>query len=263
MRCPIKGKAVPTHNYKRSKRKRNRRRIWKHSKPKIANKSNLRNIQSPRRVSYRRSLGCAHKIIKPAELIIKIDPHTSYPTEITPHLIPGKQGEGGAAGLQGQGLQGAEGNRRAAGEHGIQGVQGPSGPQGPRGPEGHPGTDGLPGPQGLQGPQGDSGIVILPEVHVTPLVSRYFYTLDTDLDLSTPAQFPATLFTNDYGEITDTFAGIRSNSYNSLYINGIVQPRSEYELSSNNLSFSIQSITIYAGTPIILEIVQIIATVVS
>jgi hypothetical protein len=105
-------------------------------------------------------------------------------------------------------------------------------------------------------------MVVLPEVVVTPATSRYFYSPESDLDLSASAAIPAALFTDDAGGMTSVFIGIGPSSFINLYINGILQPGSAYGVSSGELVFPPQSTTIYGGTPIILEIVQFTASVI-
>ncbi|MFE5321717.1 DUF4183 domain-containing protein [Paenibacillus sp. NPDC056579] len=135
---------------------------------------------------------------------------------------------------------------------------------GPQGPQGIPGSSGVQGPQGIQGatgPQGPPGIVTVPSIEVTPSVNRYFYFPSTDLDLSLPVTIPADQFTNDAGESQSDFTGLGPSSFSNLYINGIVQPGNSYNVNRAKLIFLPQSETIYAGTPIVLETVQLFAKI--
>ncbi|WP_219639581.1 DUF4183 domain-containing protein [Cohnella sp. CFH 77786] len=147
-----------------------------------------------------------------------------------------------------KGYRGDPGPVGAPGMPGLQGVQGLSGPQGPEGP---------PGPQGLP------GSAIVPEVVITPTVFRYFYSPETDLDLSVPSTIPASQFADDTQSVTSEFEGIGPNGYYNLYINGMIQPLYSYAVSPTELSLAGQIGTIYAGTPIMLEFVQLTALVVS
>lgn len=181
---------------------------------------------------------------------------------------PGIQRGGGLQGIQGdQGPKGERGIDGLAGFPGIQGERGPQGEQGPQGLQGLPGRQGDPGPQGQkgmqgeQGPQGPPGTIVIPEVTVLPTANRYFYEPVSDLDLTFSATVPANQFMNDAGVPVADLTALGPNSFNNLYINGILQPGSAYNINSSNLFFPPQSSTIYAGTPIVIETVQLLATV--
>ncbi|MBT2764419.1 DUF4183 domain-containing protein [Paenibacillus sp. ISL-20] len=57
------------------------------------------------------------------------------------------------------------------------------------------------------------------------------------------------------------FSAFDLNSFNNLYINGILQPGNSYDVNPTSLLFPAQSTTIYAGTPIVLEVVLLKANV--
>jgi hypothetical protein len=158
---------------------------------------------------------------------------------------PGPQGTQGPPGPQGiQGPQGPAGTDRATGSAGPQGPAGASGPQGP------------PGPQGEQGPPGP-----LPDITIIPMVNRYYYITSSDLVVSGPVAISATLFTDDAGNLITDFSGLGPNSYNNLFINGILQEGNAYSLSPNTLTLNLQGNTVYSGTPITLETIQFFALV--
>jgi hypothetical protein len=138
------------------------------------------------------------------------------------------------------------------GPQGLQGLQGLQGPQGLRG---------LQGPQGLQGLQGPSGQIIIPDIIIVPNAQRYFYIATSDIQTS--VTIPANQFTNDDGELISVFTGITLSSYSNLYINGVLQEDSVYIISAAGMTINPNSNIIYAGTPIILEIVQFSAQIVS
>ncbi|TCM97809.1 uncharacterized protein DUF4183 [Paenibacillus sp. BK033] len=92
--------------------------------------------------------------------------------------------------------------------------------------------------------------------------NRYFFSPDTDLDLSLSTAIPANQFTNDDGAVTSEFTGVGPNSFNNLYINGIIQPGGSYDVSYAELYFPPQSSIIFAGTPIVLETVQFMANII-
>ncbi|MDT9721032.1 DUF4183 domain-containing protein [Paenibacillus sp. ClWae2A] len=175
---------------------------------------------------------------------------------------PGAQGPAGPQGETGQvGFPGAQGPAGPQGEPGQSGVPGAQGPVGPQGEQGQPGTPGVQGPTGPPGEQGPPGTI--PGIEIIPTANRYFYFPDTDLDLSASVIIPATAFTNDDGGSITEFAGIGLNSFNNLYINGIVQQGNSYDLSAESLFFSSQNGVIFAGTPITIEIIIITANIIN
>ncbi|MEO2260988.1 DUF4183 domain-containing protein [Paenibacillus amylolyticus] len=193
---------------------------------------------------------------------------------------PGAQGPAGPQGEPGQpgapGAQGPAGPQGEPGQPGLPGAQGPAGPQGepgqpglpgaqgPAGPQGEPGQPGTPGAQGPTGPPGEQGPPgSIPGIEIIPTANRYFYFPDTDLDLSASVIIPATAFTNDDGGSITEFAGIGLNSFNNLYINGIVQPGNSYSVSADRLFFSSQNGVIFAGTPIIIEVIIITTNIIN
>lgn len=191
--------------------------------------------------------------------------------------ISGLQGIQGTPGPKGErGIDGLAGLPGIQGQRGLQGEQGPQGPQGPQGLQGLPGRQGDPGPQGQKGmrgeqgppglqgprgPEGPPGSIVIPDITVLPTANRYFYEPESDLDLTFSATIPANQFMNDAGVPVTNLTTLGPNSFNNLYINGILQPGSAYHINSSNLFFPPQSSTIYAGTPIVIETVQLLATV--
>jgi hypothetical protein len=148
---------------------------------------------------------------------------------------------------------------------GPQGTQGPPGPQGLQGPQGPAGTDGATGPAGPQGPTGATGPQgppgPLPDITIIPMVNRYYYITSSDLVVSGPVAISANLFTDDAGNLITDFSGLGPNSYNNLFINGILQEGNAYSVSPNTLTLNLQGNTVYSGTPITLETIQFFALV--
>lgn len=130
------------------------------------------------------------------------------------------------------------------------------GPRGHRGKQGYTGSQGPPGPQGEQGPPGP-----LPDVTIRPTVDRFFYIPISDLILSALVSIPANLFTNDNGKSIISFPSMGINSYDNLFINGILQESGAYDVNPNALNFHPQNNIIYAGSPIILNVMQFITLV--
>ncbi|WP_218831027.1 DUF4183 domain-containing protein [Paenibacillus sp. XY044] len=179
--------------------------------------------------------------------------------------LPGVQGPQGTPGMQGpSGTEGLRGPKGPQGLQGLPGQPGGPGPQGATGMQGAPGAPGLQGPagpEGPEGPQGPPGPVVIPKITVLPTAARYFYEPETDLDLTESAEIAANQFTNDEGEAVADFTTLGPNSFSNLYINGILQPGNSYSVNPSRLYFPSQSTTLYAGTPIILETVQLTANV--
>nr|WP_243182993.1 DNRLRE domain-containing protein [Anaerosolibacter carboniphilus] len=125
---------------------------------------------------------------------------------------------------------------------------------GPTGPTGPAGATGATGPAGATGPTGATGP--LPEITIVPFINRYYYIVESDLISPDPINIPANLFKDDSGDFTNLFLGLGPNSYNNLFINGILQIGKTYSISPNTLTLNTEGTTIYRGTPITLEIIQ-------
>ncbi|MFD1178592.1 DUF4183 domain-containing protein [Paenibacillus puldeungensis] len=178
----------------------------------------------------------------------------------------GERGAWGPSGLQGPvGEQGVVGPAGPQGPVGEQGVAGPAGPQGPVGEQGAAGPVGLQGPVGEQGaagpagPQGPEGPPGPPggAIAVTPSVFRYFYFPAADLQGS--EVLSANQFTDDKGNSISQFSGVGTNAYANLFINGMIQEGRLFQISEDALTLELGQDIILAGTPIIVENVQIIA----
>lgn len=163
--------------------------------------------------------------------------------------LPGKEGTAGAPGPQGEsGLQGAPGAIGQAGLPGAQGDRGMPGPQGPQGP---------PGSQGPEGPQGSPGEV--PGITILPSAFRYFYFPPEEL--TGTVRIPAAWFTDDDGSLASEFQGMGMNGYSNLFINGVMQERSLYRLTTADLTLILEEDTILAGAPIIVENISFAARI--
>ncbi|ERI10661.1 DUF4183 domain-containing protein [Aneurinibacillus aneurinilyticus] len=92
-----------------------------------------------------------------------------------------------------------------------------------------------------------------------PAVQRYFYIVGTDIEA--PEVIPATQFTGDSRGPVSEFTNLGQSSYSNLYVNGILQESGIYSVSSNALTINPNGGIIFAGEPIILEIVQFSAQV--
>jgi hypothetical protein len=188
-----------------------------------------------------------------------------------PRGFPGPMGQPGAPGRPGPaGPPGAPGQPGPAGQPGAPGQPGPAGPPGAPGQPGSAGPPGAPGavgatgpagPTGATGPQGPPGTVTVPGVAITPDIFRYLFIPASDIDLTVPVVVPVTDFTDDSGTPATIFAGLASDSYQNLYINGILQMRGIYQVTPLALQLNPIGGTIYEGTPIILENVRLLAQI--
>ncbi|XID96084.1 DUF4183 domain-containing protein [Paenibacillaceae bacterium WGS1546] len=166
---------------------------------------------------------------------------------------PGVQGPPGIPGIPGvPGVQGPLGAQGLAGPDGAAGAPGPAGhagPQGSAGPQGPAGAEGPPGPEGPQGPPGPTGS--LPPIAVLPSSFRYFYFPPTDL--TSTVTVPALQFSDDSGGSAALFEGVGANGYTNVYINGILQEGSLYDINEQSLTLYLNGAVVRASTPIIVE----------
>ncbi|MFN0225304.1 DUF4183 domain-containing protein [Paenibacillus sp. KR2-11] len=113
----------------------------------------------------------------------------------------------------------------------------------------------MPGPIGPPGPQGPPGE--LSNVIVIPEVNRYVYTLTTDLVLTSPVIIAADQFVDDAGVSSSVFSGLGINCFHNLFINGILQRGNIYSAVPHGLTLHALGGTLYSGTPIALETIQL------
>ncbi|MDP4095367.1 DUF4183 domain-containing protein [Paenibacillus sp. P96] len=113
------------------------------------------------------------------------------------------------------------------------------------------------GPIGPTGPTGPS----ITSISIIPTATRYSLIPPSDASLSVPVTYAATQFIDDSGNLAATFSGLGPNSYNNLFINGILQEGSFYNVTSSALTLNNGGGTLYAGTPITLVIVNFTALI--
>ncbi|MFC7441615.1 DUF4183 domain-containing protein [Laceyella putida] len=83
-----------------------------------------------------------------------------------------------------------------------------------------------------------------------------FFLIPTS-NLTTPITIPADQFVDDNGNNISSFPNLDENSIVNFYINGIMQPSSLYKVTPNSLTINSTGDTIYSGTSLILETVQL------
>ncbi|MEY9976714.1 DUF4183 domain-containing protein [Lysinibacillus sp. RC79] len=96
-------------------------------------------------------------------------------------------------------------------------------------------------------------------VNVTGTSARFFNVLATPLTITNGTKVAATSFLKDNGTAATTFP-IVTNGYYNLYINGVLQEGDSYSVSATDLTFNTVTGAISAGTPIIVEAVELVTT---
>ena len=143
-----------------------------------------------------------------------------------------------------QGPPGPRGSQGPPGPRGPQGSPGPRGPQGSPGPRGPQGSPGPQGPQGSPGPQG-------------PPISGLILT--TNLLYFTFSDGQKRVYTNNDGfakyGITKILAPSEV-SYINLFINGIIQPQSNYKVEEDKLTLLTEDVPA-EDVPITLQFILI------
>lgn len=115
------------------------------------------------------------------------------------------------------------------------------------GPQGPPGPQGLPGPQGMTGPQGPPGPSIPSPILATNLM--YFTFSDGQKLVYTNSDGKPLLGTTQIlppGEV----------SYMNLFINGMIQPQTEYQVTAGQLTL-LGPEPPFEGVPIVLQFIII------
>ncbi|MGE7112596.1 DUF4183 domain-containing protein [Lysinibacillus sp. NPDC047702] len=97
-------------------------------------------------------------------------------------------------------------------------------------------------------------------VNVSGTSTRFFNILATPLAIVDGTTIASTSFLNDNGSPATTFP-IVTNGYYNLYINGVLQEGDSYTVSATELTFNTVTGTISAGTPIIIEAVELVTTI--
>lgn len=95
--------------------------------------------------------------------------------------------------------------------------------------------------------------VIVPGGNIIPTINRYFYIVTADIDLTNGATLPVNLFTDDNGNQVTEFKLFNPNGYVNLYINAVMQEGGVYKVNPDSLILNPFNVTIFAGTPIIIE----------
>ena len=97
-------------------------------------------------------------------------------------------------------------------------------------------------------------------VNVYCTSTRFFSILATPLSITDGTTLAATSFLTDSGNPATTFP-IVTNGYYNLYINGVLQKGAAYSVSATELTFNTVTASIAAGTPVIIEAVELSTTI--
>lgn len=95
---------------------------------------------------------------------------------------------------------------------------------------------------------------LLQRIQVRPIIRRYFFVAPADIILTEQAfVIHCEQFVNDYGAAVKKFRDFGRSGYINLYVNGVMQGSSFFQVNSQSLMLAPTGQTIHQGTPIIIE----------
>ncbi|MGE8001381.1 DUF4183 domain-containing protein [Lysinibacillus sp. NPDC093190] len=94
-------------------------------------------------------------------------------------------------------------------------------------------------------------------VNVTGTSTRFFDVLAADLAVTNGTTIPVANFVDDTGAAAAAFPAA-TNGYYNFYINGVLQEGGSYTISATELTFNGVTGTISAGTPLVVEAVDLV-----
>jgi hypothetical protein len=97
-------------------------------------------------------------------------------------------------------------------------------------------------------------------VNVTGNAARFFDVLAAPLAVADGTTILATAFLDDAGVAATAFPVV-TNGYYNLYINGVLQEGDSYTITATELTFNDVTGTISAGTPVIVEAVDLVTVI--
>ncbi|MFJ5768678.1 DUF4183 domain-containing protein [Psychrobacillus sp. NPDC093180] len=98
------------------------------------------------------------------------------------------------------------------------------------------------------------------QVNVSGTSTRFFNVLAAPLVVTDGTTIPATAFLDDSGTAATAFPVI-TNGYYNLYVNGVLQEGNAYTISATELTFNDVDGLITAGTPLVLEAVDLVTVI--
>lgn len=93
-------------------------------------------------------------------------------------------------------------------------------------------------------------------VNVSADSTRFFNVLAAPLSVTDGTTVLATAFLDDSGVAATAFPTV-VNGYYNLYLNGVLQEGGTYTISATELTFNGVTATIAAGTPLVVEAVEL------
>lgn len=97
-------------------------------------------------------------------------------------------------------------------------------------------------------------------VNVSGSSDKFFNVLAAPLAISDGTTVDAADFLDDTGVAITAFPEI-ANGYFNLYINGVLQESGAYTVTPNELTFNTVTGSLSAGTPLIIEAVELLTVV--
>ncbi|GLC86946.1 DUF4183 domain-containing protein [Lysinibacillus piscis] len=97
-------------------------------------------------------------------------------------------------------------------------------------------------------------------VNVTGTSTRFFNVLAAPLVIVDNSTVAVGSFLDDSGTAATAFPVV-TNGYYNLYINGVLQEGDTYSVSATELTFHTVTGTLVAGTPLVLEAVELVTVI--
>jgi hypothetical protein len=97
-------------------------------------------------------------------------------------------------------------------------------------------------------------------VNVTGTSDRFFNVLAAPLTITPASTLAATTFLDDTGTAATAFPVV-VNGYYNFYINGVMQEGGTYTISATEITFNGVTATITAGTPLVVEAVEVVTVI--
>jgi hypothetical protein len=97
-------------------------------------------------------------------------------------------------------------------------------------------------------------------VNVSGNSARFFDVLAAPLAVVDGTTVAATAFLDDSGTAATAFPVV-TNGYYNLYINGVLQEGDSYTISATELTFNGVTGSISAGTPLVVEAVELVTVI--
>ncbi|MDF2652303.1 MAG: hypothetical protein K0Q73_8108 [Paenibacillus sp.] len=97
-------------------------------------------------------------------------------------------------------------------------------------------------------------------VDVSGTSERFFNILAAPLSITPASTLLATTFLDDTGAAATAFPVV-TNGYYNFYVNGVMQEGGTYTISATEITFNGVTATISAGTPLVVEAVELVTVI--